>query len=114
MVNSDSIVNQVMVKDLTPRAINKSSIANKNYKITNLHKYILWECISNNTNVYGLPIGALSLKDIENDLFKEFSAFFEEVYVIGYGNPWYATHIVVKINSEMMTNPINNIAPYEY
>ena len=112
MVNSDSIVNQVMVKDLTPRAINKSSIANKNYKITNLHKYILWECISNNTNIYGLPIGALSLQDIENDLFKEFSAFFEEVYVIGYGNPWYATHIVLKISSEMMNNPINNIAPY--
>jgi len=150
MVNSNSIVNQVMVKDLTPRAINivnklyslnkvnpiyeflfknfkapdedlntvrayainKSFIANKNYRITNLHKYILWECISSNSNVYGLPIGALSLQDIENDLFKEFSEFFEEVYIIGYGDPWYATHMVVKISSEMMTNAINNIAIY--
>jgi len=63
-------------------------------------------------SLYFLPIGALSLKDIENDLFKEFSELFEEVYIIGYGDPWYATHMVVKISSEMMINPINNIAIY--
>lgn len=150
MVDSNSIVSQLMVKDLTPRGIdiikelyslnridpiyeflfknfkapskdlntvkaytiNKSSEANKNYKTTNLHKYILWECISNNSNIYGSPIGRLSLQEIESNVFKEFNEFFEEVYIIGYGNPWYATHIIVKISSEMMTNPIDNIAPY--
>lgn len=76
------------------------------YILSNLQKYLLWECIRNN-DIFALPIGPLSLQELEGNDFKELIQLFETTYVIGSGNPWYASYLIVsKIDHNFLNSCI--------
>jgi len=90
-------LNRPAVNKLKPvRAyiIYKTNNLRKVYKLSNIQKYLIWECLKNN-GVYGLPIGPLAINDLGQNDFQEFIQAFETTYIIGSGKPWVATHLIV-------------------
>lgn len=85
--------------------INKETKNLENELISNIQKYLLWECINNN-GIYGIPISGLSIYDFENKWFQDFIQFFGETYVVGSGEPWKSTHFIISKPKENSLIPL--------
>lgn len=58
--------------------------------------YLLWECDRNNWG-FGVPLSGWKLEEIESSMaFAKLKKFFNRVFVIGCGEIWHSTHLIVK------------------
>lgn len=91
-------MNKPFVNNLNPVSayvFDKKDNLIDNYELSNIQKYLMWECMKNN-GVYGLPIGPLSFDDIRQNDFQELIQIFEKTYIAGSDNPWIASHLIFK------------------
>ncbi|AGK96152.1 hypothetical protein [Clostridium pasteurianum] len=69
--------------------------------------YLLWECDRNN-GCFGVPLSGWKLEEIERSLdFLKLKKFFNRVFVIGCGEIWRSTHLIVK---DPKTEDINRLS----
>lgn len=75
-------------------AIIKNGELSQSPFLSNLQKYLIWECMRND-GIYGLPIGPISLNNFEDKSFQEFIQVFENTYIAGSGQPWLSSHLII-------------------
>ncbi|MBU3157622.1 hypothetical protein [Clostridium estertheticum] len=102
---SDLHINSNSSNNVRAYIINKETKNLENELISNIQKYLLWECINNN-GIYGIPISGLSIYDFENKCFQDFIRFFGETYVVGSGEPWKSTHLIISKPEENSLTPL--------